>query len=260
MRIWYQSYSAIGFDSRWENYKKDLKDCVQKVARPDTIVDVHGIEKVAPKMVDSDYIQFMHISQVVENALKAEREGYDGFCLAGALDLGAVYIKEVLDIPVAAIAESSFYCACLLARKFGIITVSEVMLRRQMELVKFHGLEQRCVPGVHIDFSDPVDLVGLFGKNPQRVIDMFTEAAQKVIAEGAGALVPGFGALSSFLDRQGIHNIDGVPIVDIVAVVIKTTEMLVDLDRIGVKRSRKGFYIYPSQEELIAARKIYGIE
>jgi len=249
----------MGFDPRWKNYEEDLKNYVQKVARPGTKVDVHGVEKIAPRLIDSDYIYFLHIPQVIENALQAEREGYDAFCFGGALDVGHVYLREVLDIPVAFIAESSFYNACLLARKFTIIGINEGILRRQMELVKFHGLEERCVPGVHLG-SSLLELVELFGENPQRVIDMFTEAARKVIAQGAGAIVPGYGALGAFFGQRGVRDIDGVPIVDIIAALIKTTEMLVDLKNLGVKRSRIGFYTYTSKEELIAARKLYGVE
>jgi allantoin racemase len=259
MKIWYQSYSRIGFDPKWKNYEDDLKSYIQKVARPDTKVDVHGVSKMATKMTNSDYIQYMHVSEVIDNAFQAEREGYDAFCLGGTLDLGAVYLREVLDIPVAFIAESSFYVACLLARKFSIIAVNGGMLRRQMELVKDNGLVDRCIPGVHMD-TTMLELVDLFRKNPKSVADMFSESARKVIVQGAGALVPGFGALCSFFGEQGIRDVDSVPIIDAIAVVIKTAEMLVDLHRTGIKRSRKGIFDYPSKEELIAARKLYGIE
>ncbi|MFC1962284.1 aspartate/glutamate racemase family protein [Chloroflexota bacterium] len=259
MKIWYQTYAALGTDPKRRRYVEDLKTYVQTVARPDTQVAVHGVEKYAPKMNDSDYIQFMHIPQVIDKALQAEREGYDAFVLGGTLDLGSPYLREVLDIPVAFIAESSFYNACLLARKFGIISANEKLLRRQMELVKYHGLEQRCVPGVHLGF--PLQEFGdLQASRPEYVTDIFTEAARKLISTGAGAIIPGSGAMGSSFSRQGIHDIDGVPIVDIVAAVVKTAEMLVDLKDLGVKRSRIGSYTYVSKEELMAARKLYGVE
>jgi len=188
MKIWYQTYAALGVDPKWKNYETDLKSYVQKVARPDTKVDVYGVEKYALKMNYSDYLQFMHLPQVIDKALQAEREGYDGFCIGGTLDLGHMYLREVLDIPVAFIAESSFYNACQLARKFGIVGMNEEVLRRQMDLVKYHGLEQRSVPGVHLNAAG-LELTELFGKNPQRAIDLFTEAAKKVIAQGAGAII-----------------------------------------------------------------------
>ena len=259
MKIWYQSYTRIGFDPRWKSYEDDLNAYVQKVARPGTRVDVHGVQKMAPKMFESDYIQQMHVAQVIDNALQAEREGYDAFCVGGTLDLGHVSLREVLDIPVAFIAESSFYAACLLARKFAIVGQGEKSLRRKLELVTYHGLEQRCVPGAHMN-SNNLEIIDLLGQDPQRFIDMFTEASRKCIAAGAGVLIPGFGAIGSFLGQRGIHDIDGIPILDIVAVVIKTAEMLVDLKNLGLKRTRQGMYSYVSKEELLAARKIYGVE
>jgi len=259
MKIWYQSYTPIGFNSEWKNYEEDLKSYVQKVSRKDTEVSIHGVGKLSPQMTESDYIQFMHVSQVIENALQAEREGYDAFAIGGTLDLGHIYLREVLDIPVAFISESSFYNACLLARKFGIVAINEIMLRRQMDLVKYHGLDQRCVPGAHLD-STMLELVVLSRTNPERVISMFTEASEKLIMSGAGAIVPGFGATSCFFGQHDIHDISGIPIVDNVAVVIKTAEMLADLRNLGVNKSRMGLYSYVSKEELIAARKLYGVE
>lgn len=44
----------------------------------------------------------------------------------------------------------------------------------------------------------------------------------------------------------------------IIAVVIKTAEMLVDLHRGGVRRSRSGSYTDASKEALMAARELYG--
>jgi len=261
MKIWYQSYSAIGFDPRWKNYEDSLKRYVQKVARPDTKVDVYGVEKMAPRMVESDYIQYLHISQVIDKGLQAEQKGYDAFVLGGTLDPGAIYIREVLNIPVAFIAESSFYVACLIAPRFSVIASGDAILHGQTRLVKQYGLEQRFVPGAHLGIENTLQFVEEMGKNPKGIINKFTEIASKPIKQGAGALVPGFGALTSFLSEHGIREIDGVPIVDGVAVVIKTAEMLVDLKNMGIMRGKKGLDISPvSKEELMAARKLYGIE
>lgn len=259
MKIWYQSYTAMGYDPSWKQYEDDLKDYARKVARPDTVVAVHGVEKMIQKMVDSDYMQYLHVSQVIEKALQAEREGYDAFCIGGTLDLGHNYLREVLDIPVAFIAESSFYNALLLARKFGIIGMNERILHRQMDLVRFHGLEGRSVPGVSLGHTLP-EIIQLSEKDPQKVIEMFKTASRELISRGAGAIIPGFGAMSAFFGRHNVHEVDGIPIVDIVAVVIKTTEMLVDMKKLGVQRARAGSYTYVSKQDLMSARKFYGAE
>lgn len=259
MKIWYQSYTRIGFDPKWKNIENNLTRHIQRVVRPDTKVDIYGVEKMSPKMTDSGYIQFMHLSQVIENALQAEREGYEAFCLGGTLDLGHLILKEVLDIPVAFILESSLYHACLLGTRFAIIGLNETMLQKQMELVRFYGLESRMVPSEHLKWT-MTDFLEFLERDPQGVVDSFTETAKKVIERGAGAIIPGFGPLGSFLGERGLHEIEEIPIVDIIASVIKTAEVLVDLTKMGVKRSRKGFGSYVTKEELMAARKLYKIE
>jgi len=261
MRIWYQSYSPLGLDPRWKNYEESLKSHAQEVARADTEVEIHGVEKMAPRMVESDYIMYMHVAQIIENALRAEREGYSAFVVGGTLDPGAAYLKELLDIPVVFLGESAYYLACLLAPKFSPIASSEAILRAQTKLIGNYGLIQRLVPGVHLNVASLVGIVDEMNNNPKKVIAMVTEKAAQPIGEGAGALVVGPGTLDAFLTQQGVREIDGVPIVDGVAATIKTAEILVDFKKMGIKRGKKGLGISPvSKEELLAARRVYGIE
>jgi hypothetical protein len=49
-------------------------------------------------------------------------------------------------------------------------------------------------------------------------------------------------------------------VVDIIASVVKTSETLVDLKKMGIKRSRKGVSSDVAKEDLIAARRLYKIE
>ena len=259
MKIWYQGYTNANIDPKWKSYGSDLSSYVVKIARPDTQVDLHYVGKMSPKMPESDYIQFLHIPQAIENAFQAQREGYDAFCLGGTLELYHVVLRDVLEIPVAFLTESSLYNACLLARKFSIIAPNMLMLRILMDLVEFQKLGERSVPSEPL--GQPMfDLLETMSKNPQVIIESFSERARIAIKNGAGALIPGYGPLSLFLSLRGIRDIDGVPIVDLIANVIKTAEMLADLAKMGIKRNRKGFYTYASKEDLMEARKLYGVE
>ena len=258
MRVWYQGFSPIG-DSAWNSAGKYVGSYLRKVARPDTTIDIHGVEKHHPKMLDSEYIRFLHVSQVIEKALQAEKEGYDAVCIGGTVDIGHVLLREVLDIPIVFIGESSLHAACLLARKFGIVSMQENQVRLQMELVKYHGLEQRCVPAIHLGFITHPEILDVLDKDPERFINMFTEAARKLIAAGAGAIIPGQGFVGAFFGEKGFRDVDGIPIVDINAILIKTAEMLVDLHKLGMKRSRAGQHTYASKAELLAARKLYRV-
>jgi len=86
------------------------------VARPDTEFHITTVDKRGPKMIFSEYVQYMHIGQVIENALRAEREGFDAFVLAGLRDLGHAELREAVDIPVVFAGEASYHFGSLVGR------------------------------------------------------------------------------------------------------------------------------------------------
>ena len=259
MRIWYQSYSAIGFDPRWSYYEEHLERYVREVARPDTEVSVHGVPRMVDKMVNSRYFQYLHAGQVHENALEAERQGYDAFVLGGMLDLAYHELHELLTIPVLFIAETSFHVACLLSPNFSVVAPNDAVLKGIEAKVEEYGLGGRYVPGVHLGGMSLEDFVASFD-DPRPVVDRISKAALEVIARGARMLIPGFGALNLFLVDQGVRELDGVPFLDNTAVLIKMAETRVDLHRVGTRGGRRGPFDAPSREELQAARKVYGLE
>ena len=258
-KFWYQSYSKVGYEKKWSYYEEAFRRHVPGVVRQDTEVHFHGIEKNAPKKVESYYIRHLHTSEILKNALQAERDGYDAFILGGMLDLGYRELREILNIPVVFICETSLFMACFLAPKFAVISSQEPTLRGIEENIRAYGLEQRAVPGVHLGAASSLDLAQGYVNSPQAVIDAVIETARKPIAAGAGILVPGHGALSLFLVEQGVRDIDGVPILDNTAVVLKMAELMVEFRSMGITRSRKGIYAMPSVGELIAATKLYGM-
>jgi hypothetical protein len=56
---------------------------------------------------------------------------------------------------------------------------------------------------------------------------------------------------------SGVRDVDGVPILDNVGVVVKMAELLTDLKEMGVTRSKKGFYAALSKQELTDIRRLY---
>ena len=62
------------------------------------------------------------------------------------------------------------------------------------------------------------------------------------------------------LEDYEVREINGVPVLNGPAVVIKMAEMLVDLKSIGIERSNRGMYTRPSKEELTQARELFGMD
>ncbi len=259
MRIWYQSYSAIGFDPRWAYYEEHLARYVREVARPTTEVSVHGVPLMVDRMVNSRYLQYLHARQVHESALLAERQGYDAFLLGGMLDLAYHELHELLTIPVLFIAETSFHVACLLSPNFSVIAPNAAVLAGIEGRVEDYGLGRRYVPGVHLGGMPLEEMVASFAE-PGPVLERISAAAREAIGRGARLLIPGFGALNVFLVAQGVRACDGIPVLDNTAVLIKMAEARVDLHRLGARGGRRGPGDAPSREEVQAARRLYGLD
>lgn len=258
MRIWLQSAAALGRDSMWADYEKVLKKHVQAVARPDTTVDLHGVKVMTTGIDRSHYFESLNTAQIINNALKAEKKGYDAFALACMLDPGFFELREVVNIPIAFSLESACYVSCLLAPKFALLAYSDIMLQRLTEYVKHYGLGERLVPSGC--FSTTLEALQDGFKDPEPLLKGAREVAKKAAEQGADMLISTCGCLNMIFINHGIREIEGVPVIDSVGTVVKTAEFLVDLKNIGVDRVNRGLYTRVTKEELSAVRKLYKIE
>ena len=259
MKLWYQAYNVSArVDPQWRYFDEAVARYVPTVARPDTEVHFSWVEQRAPKMVVSKYVQYLHVGQVIESAIRAEREGFDAFILGGMRDLGYAELREAVDIPVVFMGETSYLLACLLSPRFSLINPDEASLHDAMGLIKKYGRAERCLPGVHMGYTQ-TELVAACEPRPERITEELRAAARMAIKQGGGILVMGFAAVSVFLAEQGIRDIDGVPILDSQAAVIKAAEMMVDLRRLGIPKPRSGLFEI-TKEDIQTARRCYGLQ
>ena len=66
--------------------------------------------------------------------------------------------------------------------------------------------------------------------------------------------LPAAGYLSMFLAKNGVREVEGLHVMDVIATVIKVAELLVDLKNIGIDRA--GIYAPVKREDLSAFRKV----
>ncbi|MDP2952748.1 MAG: aspartate/glutamate racemase family protein [Chloroflexota bacterium] len=256
MRIWCQSCTGIGADPLWQNYDKSLKEHVKKVGRPDTHADFFGQGETLPGIDRYRSTQHICAHRSIQNAIRAEKEGYDAFLMVSTIDAGFYEIKELVDIPVVMITESVLHLCCLLAPKFSFITHNEALLHLLNRLTKEYGLEDHLVPGGHLDLSYQ-DIKGMYEK-PEPYIDGFTKLAKQIAARGANLLFPAALIVNQWCIDKGIKEIDGATVIDVMGAGIKMTELMVDLQKMGVPRSKSGAYMRPPGEVKAAIKKLYG--
>jgi len=241
----------------WAPYGESLKRHIQEVKRADTQFEVHNVQYGHPLLDHSAYVRYLNGALVVESAMQAEREGYDGFSIATTLDPGYFEIRNVVNIPVAFLGENCCHIASILADKFSILACNKDLYFILSWQIRQYGLEDKFVPTDFFETSES-GLVGGFNR-PEPIVNMVRKVAKKAIANGAGILVPACNILNMVLHNSGLREIEGVPIMDTTAVMVKAAEFLVDLERAGVSRSKVGFYSRLSKDELASVRDTYHI-
>jgi allantoin racemase len=209
-----------------------IKEAYEKFKDPGTKIDIINIKK-GPESIEQIYDEAWAALPTLQEAEKAEEEGYDAvidYCVG---DPALEAIKEALNIPVVGLCEPSIHFASILGRRFSIIGVGG--------------------PGAQTLFSDKVAIYGLSHKlasiriSDIRVLDikkdfdalvkaLREEGKKAIVKDGAQVLVLNCGSL---LDIAEIlqRNLK-VPVIDSGLAALKTAE---DLVKLHLMQSKQAF-------------------
>jgi allantoin racemase len=260
MKIWCQSCTAIGIseeESIWGHYYQAQQNHAKKVCRVGTVCEFHGMEKTIPGV--DRFKSAWHLCQhgSIKNAIRAEKEGFDAFLMVSTPDVGFREIRELVDIPVIFITQATLMFCSLLAPNFAFIAHNRGLLNMLYDVTERYGLTERMVPGGNLDITY-LD-VEMAYQNPQPTIEAFTKVAKEIISRGATLLFPVASLFSQWLIEQNIRKVEGVTIIDPLGIALKITEMMVDLERLGIKRSKIGAYASPGKEVQQALHREFGV-
>lgn len=258
MKIWLQSGSALAADSSTPYgrfYEESLARHLESVARPSTQLETFGIDGT-PYGKDRYHTAFHRsVTLMLQSVMRAEPEGFDAVAVINTFDHGYYEMREVLRIPVVFITESALYLACQLAPRVGFVTHNEAMLLHATALAQRYGFGGRLAEGGFLGLTYE-DFPKMY-KDPAPYLAAFEDMARQVAARGADMLLVAGNPLNMFLVEQGLREVGGVPILDCCAAVVKTAEMMVDLDRLGIRRSGRGLFTSPPDEDLAKLRAMF---
>lgn len=259
MRIWYQSLVDGG---RVPSYFAGLAERARKVARPGVEVRFAGMPEgaygahVPADVVVYPYLMSLHVQFILDNALRAEAEGYDVFAVGSVQDPGLEEARSLLDIPVVGYGEAAMHFACALGSRFAVVAF-QAGFDQMMDLrIRRLGLAERALPTVLMDasFAD----VGKAHQDPALIVERFRETAREAIRRGAEAIIPGQLYLSEAVARAGVTRVDEVPIVDALASTLKMAEAMADLKRLGISVTRRGYtHARPPRDMIDHIRRLH---
>lgn len=260
IRIWHQSMTTL---EDQPGYARLMKEHAQKVCAPDTVVDLHGVmpgthaPDLAPiHAAGLAWLAELNALQIVENVIRAEAEGYDAVAMSCFSDPQLDACRSLVDIPVVSAFETSLLVASTSARAFGLLVPNESAIRNNRKRVKHYGFEHRVAA---IAACDPplteYEMEHGFDGGP--IVDKLVSNIRRLAEQGADIVIPAEGVLNALLVRNGIANVDGVPVFDSFGAVVATAEMLVRLQRsTGLRNARRGSYSKPTGKQVAHARDI----
>lgn len=270
MKIWVQVPVPMpGDDPNAGRYFRWAERHFALVKRPDTevvIKDVAGVRWESKWEIYSGLRSFNYI-EILKSVLQAEKEGFDGVCISCFLDPALAEARQLLKIPVTAIAEASMHIASLMGSRFAIITKDMHFIRPMEANIYRYGLEDKAIKRNPVrvltlpeDKLSPIEQAIFNGATPDYspLLENFTEVARGCIEDGAEVLIMGCGLLSPALMEAGLLEVDGAPLVEPNHASLKLTEALVDLHKACIPFvSRKSTYLdVPAQyiSDVLASR------
>ncbi len=245
MKIWIQSGTPLGKSELYKPYSESLKKHAQKVCRADTVVEFPHLGRDLPGAGRSRTHLHFVTHETIKGAMRAEAEGYDAF-VTNCLDLGFNELRELVNIPVVFMTQSTLAYYSQLAPNFAFLVNSERLHYFFQEIAERYKVRERMVPGGYVSFAF-TDYANLWN-NPQPFIEAFMKVATELAGRGAASFCPAGLYLSQWLIDQGIREVNGAIVMDQLAVAIKTAELMVDLQRVGIKRYQAGSWAVPPED------------
>lgn len=254
-RILWQSSTPI---DRYPAYNAAIVNHAARVLGPEAGVTVRGTLRPTYGTYTRAAF-FLKSSDIMDSIVMAADEGFDGVGIGCFLDPILHELREILDIPVMGIAETGMHMACMLGRRFAVLSHSEALnVKVYDSLAERYGLQSRCSGMQAVDLSMDRLEAAITG-DAQPALALIREAATRAVEDGAEVIVPGCGLLNLLCVQQGLHQVGGATVLDVTGALLKMTEAMITLRRVsGIGVSRVGYYARPAEADVRRTLEAFG--
>lgn len=250
IRIWHQSMTDL---SMLPQYAVTLKQHAHVVCDPDTVVDVHGVmpgtypSGMPPiEAIVNPWVDKLIASQIINNAVLAEREGYDAVAISCFFDPGLREARSLVSIPVVSLCETSLLIGTVTGGRFGLIGLGPEQVFVLQELAHRYGATERIVATLPLEPGVTEDELESIHAGGGDLVERLEAVARRAVDLGADMIIPAEGVMNTALVRRGVKTLGGVPVMDAYGTLLAHAEMLVRLQRrTGLQVSHTGFYKGP---------------
>jgi Asp/Glu/hydantoin racemase len=207
------------------NTSEDVTQRLASVARQAAASGTIVVPATAPRGVPyiSNRVEALIAGALVLEML-AERNGsFDAAIIAAFGDPGLFGARELFDVPVIGMSEAAMLTACMLGKRFGVVSFAAALAPWYEECVESHGLAGRCA-GIRC-LDEPFRSISDVQVEKEEALVRLARAS--VEQDGADVIIlagaPLAGLAATVADRIP------VPVVDQVQAALKQAEALVSL-------------------------------
>lgn len=223
-----------------ESVTNHLSKTLNKIKRSDCeltcVCPEHG-----PVSIESAYDETLAAYHIMPLVKQANDEGYDAILIACFSDPGLDAAKELSNIPVIGIEESTLHIAALLGHKFSIMTGMQRRIPTREWHATLRGVEMFYASSPALNMS-----VLEMDSNPEKAKSRIIEVARKTVTEDrAEVIILGCAGLAGY--SEDIERELGVVVLDPSSVALKVAEAIVDS---GLHHSKAGRYSNPPLKEI----------
>lgn len=193
----------------------------QRAASPGTVLVPHTASRGVPYIATRAEAQIG--GAIVLEILAELHRDVDAAIIAAFGDPGLFGARELFDIPIVGMAEAAMLTACMLGRRFAIVTFAPALGPWYQECVDLHGLTARCAAIRTLDGAFR-SITSVQEEKEALLVDL----ARRTVAEDAADVVILAGAPLAGLSHRVADRIP-VPVIDQVAAAVKQAESLVAL-------------------------------
>ena len=226
------------------NTSQGITERLMATARPAAAAGTELVALTAPR--GFPYIATRAEAQIggaVALEMLAEHHGeFDAAIIAAFGDPGLFGARELFDIPVVGMAEAAMLTACMLGKRFAIVTFAQALGPWYHECVESHGLTGRLAGIRMLDgrFNSVSDV-------QDEKEQLLVELANLAVTEDEADVVILAGApLAGLADK--VKDRIPVPVVDQMAAAVKQAEALVSLK---VRKATAGTFRRPAAKPAI---------
>jgi allantoin racemase len=193
----------------------NLLEKLMRFVNDGTEIDIVQFEK-GPESIRSTPDVVEVVPFIIREAASAEREGYNAVVISSSVDPGLESAREMCEIPIMGLGESSMLLTCMLGMRFSVILYDGRVQPLIEKNVRKIGLEKRFLSVRSMDKQakgkwSKLDSAKLFHEI-EKAVD---EGAQAIIVDEAAA----------FEINQSIQKKVKVPILNPLSVALKMAEV-----------------------------------